>query len=537
MNRTKTPLFLASAVALAAIFNGASPAQQSSIKELKEREKKVKEVVRKTMPATVAIDGVRNAASGSGVIVSEDGLILTAAHVTDAAGELLIVTFPDGSTARAKSLGANSSRDAGMAQITDEGDWPFVKRASPESVELGEWVVALGHPGGYEARRTPPVRLGRVWTKGFLRMLGTDCTLVGGDSGGPLFDLDGKLIGIHSSIGGRLSENRHVPMDAFNDDWEAMLAGEKWGSQGVMMGRVDPNRPALGVQLDRESTDGVRVAGLSEFSPAGDAGVEVGDVIRRIGNKKIADYDALVKRLERLKAGQKINVVVQRGDEEVEIEVKLTKLGRLLDRRSGERAEPQVEPEPSADRATLGVQLERDAEGAKIYEVLPGSPAAKAGLKDGDVVIEIGGEEVESSAGVAEALGGQSPGDEISIKIRRGDEELTKKVTLGRFGDRAPDGQLNREEKSSRGRPSLGVQLERDAQGAKVFEVVPDSAAAEAGLESGDWVIEIEGEPIANAAEMAENIAGRSPGDEISLKVRRGDREMEMKVTLGVAGQ
>ena len=345
MTRSKPSVFLVSALAVVTFFNGVSLAQDSSLKDLKEREKKVKEVVRKMMPATVALEGVSRAASGSGVIVSEDGLILTAAHVTAAAGEQLIITFPDGSTARAKSLGADSSRDAGMAQITDEGPWPFVERATPESVELGEWTVALGHPGGYEVNRTPPVRIGRVWSKGVGGMIGTDNTLVGGDSGGPLFDLDGKLIGIHSSIGGSLSQNRHVPMKAFNDGWDDMLAGKKWGSQNVATGRIDPNRPALGVQLDRQSTDGALVAGLSEFSPAGKAGIKVGDVIRRIDKKKIADYDALVKELAKLKVGQTINVQVERDGEKVDIEVELTNLGKLMGRAPSEQPEEKAEPE------------------------------------------------------------------------------------------------------------------------------------------------------------------------------------------------
>ena len=428
----KTPLTLFIALAVSAFASGSLSAQNSAIKLLKEREKKVKAVVRNSMGATVAIEGVRFPASGSGVIVNKDGLILTAAHVTDAAGKELRVTFPDGSTAKAKSLGANSSRDAGMAQITDEGEWPFVEMGDPEDVSLGEWCVALGHPGGYDAQRTPPVRIGRIWTKGFLGMLGSDCTLVGGDSGGPLFDLDGKLIGIHSSIGGQLSENRHVPMDAFKDDWKDLLAGKEWGNQGVMMGRIDPDRPAMGVQLDRESEEGVKVIGLSEFSPAREAGIQVGDVIRRVGKKKIAKYEDMVAQLEKLKVGQKVQIGLVRGEDELDVEVKLGRLGKLWQM---DRQRQPDEEEPTADRPSLGVQLELEAEGAKVFEVVPDSPAAKGGIEPGDLILEIEGDAIDNATEMAENIAGRQPGDQITLRLRRGEEQMELKVKLGRAGE------------------------------------------------------------------------------------------------------
>ena len=427
----KTPLTLFLGLAVSFLAGAHVAADNAAIKILKEREKKVKEVVRKSMGATVAIEGLRAPASGSGVIVNKDGLILTAAHVTAAAGKELRVTFPDGSTAKATSLGANSSRDAGMAQITDGGDWPFVEIGNPEDVELGEWCVALGHPGGYDPQRTPPVRIGRIWTKGFMGMLGSDCTLVGGDSGGPLFDLDGKLIGIHSSIGGQLSENRHVPMDAYKNDWDDLLAGKEWGSQGVMMGRIDPDRPAMGVQLDRESDDGVKVVGLSEVSPAREAGIQVGDIIRRVGKKKITKYEDMVAQLEKLKVGQKVKIGLERGDENLDVEVKLGRLGKLwqFDQAPGEEEEEPVEARPS-----LGVQLERDADGAQVFEVVPGSAAAEAGIEAGDIVLEIDGKPVATASEMAENIGGRKPGDEVKLLVRRGDEQKEIKVKLGRAG-------------------------------------------------------------------------------------------------------
>ena len=87
-------------------------------------------------------------------------------------------------------------------------------------LEAGDWVIALGHSAGFDAGRTPPVRFGRVISKGPGNFLTTDCTLIGGDSGGPLFDLDGKIVGIHSSIGVSLTNNNHAGIDGFREDWD-----------------------------------------------------------------------------------------------------------------------------------------------------------------------------------------------------------------------------------------------------------------------------------------------------------------------------
>jgi S1-C subfamily serine protease len=269
-------------------------------------------------------------------------------------------------------------------------------------------------------------------------MLGSDCTLVGGDSGGPLFDLDGKLIGIHSSIGGDLSENRHVPMTAYTQNWDDLVGGKLWGSQRVMMGLEDPNRPAMGVRLDQEFEDGVRVGGLSDPSPAAEAGIEVGDIIRRIGKKKVWDFEDMKAEMANLKAGEKVTVGVERGRERLEFEVKLGRLGKLweLDRNPHRFLEPEPapKPEPARGRAALGVLLVRDAIGAQVDGVSEGSPAAKAGIRAGDVLLEIDGEKIGSASELAENILARQVGDRVKLRLRRGEEKKELEVTLGEAG-------------------------------------------------------------------------------------------------------
>ena len=185
-----------SAVALGSIMSfGIVSAREpaNSIADLVKLETKVSQVAAKTMSATVALVSEKTGSSGSGVLVTADGLILTAAHVVQGMSEV-DVYFPDGKKWLGKVLGANYSKDIGMVKMIEAGPWPHVELGESKPLEAGDWVVALGHSAGFDPARTPPIRFGRVMSDGPGNFFTTDCTLIGGDSGGPLFDLDGKLV-------------------------------------------------------------------------------------------------------------------------------------------------------------------------------------------------------------------------------------------------------------------------------------------------------------------------------------------------------
>src|SRR4029077_2949105 len=185
---------------------------------------------------------------GSGVIVREDGYILTAGHVSGDPDSEVTVIFPDGTKLKGKSLGANNSIDSGLVKITKEGKYPFAEMGVSKDVKDGAWCVCIGHPGGYKEGRSPPVRLGRILSHND-NHLTSDCTMVGGDSGGPLFDMDGKVIGINSRIGMTINSNIHVPVDTYRETWDRLAKGEVWG--GIRFG--NPNY--MGFKLDSDKND------------------------------------------------------------------------------------------------------------------------------------------------------------------------------------------------------------------------------------------------------------------------------------------
>jgi len=296
-----------------------------TIEDLRALQKQVRDVVTAVTPSVV---GLRvGGGLGSGVIITDDGFVLTAAHVSGTPGKTVTVQLSDGRQVSGRTLGANNSMDAGLIQIIDAGPlpggkWPAVPIGSSTMLKQGQWCVAMGHPGGYRTGRTPPLRLGRVLE---LRAnaIRTDCTLVGGDSGGPLFDLHGRVIGIHSRIGGSLSDNLHVPVDAFRLGWTRLASGEEWG-EAFWRPRRNANGSYLGVQVDPNAQN-CRVADVSDDSPAKKAGMRSGDVIKMFDEIPIANHRQLEAMLGLRKAGQVIDVIVERDGRRVTLKVALGK--------------------------------------------------------------------------------------------------------------------------------------------------------------------------------------------------------------------
>jgi serine protease Do len=287
-----------------------------NLAELKILEKEVRAVVEKVTPCTVAIQV--GSAMGSGVIVSEDGYVLTAGHVSGKPDRDATVYLSDGKRFKAKTLGADYGADSGMVKITEGGPWPHVEMGKSSDLKRGEWCVALGHPGGFRPGRRPVVRLGRVLSTGpkFLR---TDCTLVSGDSGGPLFDLDGRVIGIHSNIGMFITANHCVPVDNFRDSWDRLIAGESWGS---LLGGASSRGAYLGVGLSSEATDCL-ISEVTPESPAAKAGIQTGDIVLKFDDKKVGNADDLLALIAKRRPGDQVPIEVRRGVDILQLKITL----------------------------------------------------------------------------------------------------------------------------------------------------------------------------------------------------------------------
>ena len=287
----------------ALLFDGEVP---QTIEELRMMEQHVAKLAERVKPAVVNIQMA--GAQGSGVVVSSDGYILTAAHVIGRPNRTATITFPDGKKVKATTLGSERRIDSGILKINDDegSDFPYVDMGLSDELTDGQWLVAIGHPGGIDPKRGLVVRMGRLiqQTNSVLR---TDCTLVGGDSGGPLFDMNGDVIGIHSRIGAHLWNNLHVPVDTYSENWDELIAGY-----------VVDGQPTLGFSVIDDTNE---VKSVTANSASAKAGLKVGDVIKKIESSEVEDRDDIRSAVRKTKPNQKIKMIVQRGDEEITLNV------------------------------------------------------------------------------------------------------------------------------------------------------------------------------------------------------------------------
>jgi len=294
------------------------------VQDLRAIQDHVKQVVDAVLPSVVGVQIGQS--QGSGVIIDAEGYVLTAGHVSGEPGRAANIILPDGRKLKGVTLGWNANIDSGLVKITQEGaEFPHVGKGTSADLKKGTWVIAIGHPGGYQPGRPPVVRVGRV-LESTAKHLRSDCTLVGGDSGGPLFDMYGKVVGIHSRIGGSISYNIHVPVDTYTDTWDRLAASEVWGSAlgGLGLGKLGPDRPFLGVRPDPDAKL-FTIESITPDSPAAKAGLRENDVILKVGDAEIAsvaDFDAV---LRGMKPGNEITLQVRRGGARISVTVTLGK--------------------------------------------------------------------------------------------------------------------------------------------------------------------------------------------------------------------
>lgn len=282
--------------------------------DLRSMQTHVQELAKKVIPATVAVQV--GAAQGSGVIISPDGYVLTAAHVSGRPGRNATLVLEDGSKVAGETLGLFRTLDAGLIRITQSpprDKWPFAAMGDSTEIRRGQWCIAAGHPGGFEEHRPPIVRLGRVLSFQEDSTINTDCTLIGGDSGGPLFNMNGKVIGVNSRIGNPLNVNLHVPVNVYRESWDRLVDGDTWG-------HLPGQRPFIGVQGEKDGTDAT-ISKVFAGTPAARAGLQPGDLILRFGGRRVKDFPELQSMVRDEQPGNRVKMIVRRDNDTLELDL------------------------------------------------------------------------------------------------------------------------------------------------------------------------------------------------------------------------
>ena len=287
--------------------------QTVSLDEFKQIQKQLKTLLPQAKKTTVGI--LSNGASGSGVLVSEDGYILSAAHISSTPNSYIKVFMPDGRIYEAESLGRHPKADLGLIKITEKNipKLPFSSIGQSSKARQGDWCFALGHPNGFKADRGAVLRIGKLIDIR-AHLLWSDCTLLGGDSGGPLFNFKGEVIGIHSRIFNTSEDNIHGPADIYLKHWQEFCQAKTISDA--------PQVAFLGVTTSSKGL-GARVVDIVAQSAADRAGLKVGDIILSIDQNPTINTQELISILKTKKVGQQIKLQLTRAGDNLEIDATL----------------------------------------------------------------------------------------------------------------------------------------------------------------------------------------------------------------------
>jgi serine protease Do len=378
--------------------------------------------------------------TGSGFIVSADGYILTNAHVVGDADEIT-VRLTDRREFPARLIGADTRTDVAVIKI-DAKDLPVVSIGDPASLRTGEWVLAIGSPFGLDNTATAGIVSATARSVGGgspVPFIQTDVAVNPGNSGGPLFNLDGKVVGINSMIfsqsGGYMGISFAVPID------EAMQVRE----QLVKTGKVVRGRIGVGVQdvdaalaksFDLDRPRGALVSFVEPGSPAEQAGVKPGDVVVGVNGKDIDQSSQLSNTIASLKPGSDATLNVWRSGKGQDVRVKVAELKdpeQQASRGSGRPGKPLEEDTRlglSVRPITAEEKQSVDTDGSVVVENVQGS-AARAGLQPGDIILAINQQEVKSVQDLRRAADKLAKGDSAALLVERGGTRLYVPVRAG----------------------------------------------------------------------------------------------------------
>ena len=331
--------------------------------------------------------------TGSGFIVSQDGIILTNNHVVEGADEIF-VRFSDRRELKATLLGADKRSDLAVLKV-DVKDLPVAKLGKSKDLKVGEWVFAIGSPFGFDYSVTAGIvsAMGRsLPNENYVPFIQTDVAINPGNSGGPLFNMDGEVVGINSQIytrsGGFMGMSFAIPMDVAMEVVE-QLKSKGYVSRGWLGVLIQEVSKELADSFGLKKPHGALVAQIMEDSPAAEAGLQTGDVITEYEGKEIKFSSELPHMVGRTAVGQSVRLKVVRNGEEKIIKLKIGELPN----EDKVASSPTDQTPKLSNRLGLKVKLldkkaleELNIEGGvAVVEVAQG-PARSAGIRAGDVI-------------------------------------------------------------------------------------------------------------------------------------------------------
>ncbi|PZO63782.1 MAG: serine protease [Paracoccus denitrificans] len=380
----------------------------------------------------------RSQALGSGFVVSASGLIVTNNHVIDGADEIE-VEFYSGARLPAKVIGKDTNTDIAVLKVEAEKPLPFVKFGNSDSSRVGDWVLALGNPlgQGFSASSGIISAKSRALTGTYDDFIQTDAAINRGNSGGPLFNMQGEVIGVNTAIlspnGGSIGIGFSMASNVVSKVVDQL---EQYGEtrRGWLGVKIQDVTPDIADSLGLKSQSGAMVTDVPA-GPALDAGMKAGDVITSFDGGEVKDTRDLVRRVADAPIGEAVTVVVERAGKTQDLKVTLGR--RELAENTGDGSSDGSGGQTEDGALTLGMslspltpevaaqlELPRDAEGLVVQSVDPESAAADRGLAPGDLIVQAGQQPVttvsQMDARITEAR--DAGRKSLLLLIRRGGE-------------------------------------------------------------------------------------------------------------------
>ncbi len=373
---------------------------------------------------------------GSGFIISEDGLIVTNNHVIDGADEIT-VTLSDDSQHKAELVGRDPKTDLALLRIDAKRILPAVSWGDSTKSRVGDWVVAIGNPFGLGGTVTAGIISARqrdINQGPYDSFLQTDASINRGNSGGPMFNMDGEVIGVNTAIfsptGGSVGVGFAVPSSIVS---RVIAQLEEYGQtrRGWLGVRIQTVTDAIAESIGLDKARGALVSSVTEDGPAESGGIQDGDVILSFDGKDVDSMRELPRIVAETDIGKSVPVVVWRDGREREVSVEVGQLDEEVPvlASTGPRGNA-IEPE-EATIDDLGVSvtsitddmrqqfsLPDDLRGVVITGVEPNSAAAEKSLRPGDVIVEVSQEEVSSPGQIAEKIREVREADRSSVLLK-----------------------------------------------------------------------------------------------------------------------
>lgn len=368
---------------------------------------------------------------GSGFIISADGFVLTNSHVVESADEIIVRTS-DRREFLAKLIGTDKRSDIALLKV-EATDLPAVQMGSAKDLKVGEWVLAIGSPFGFEHSATAGIvsAKGRsLPTENYVPFIQTDVAINPGNSGGPLFNLDGEVIGMNSQIysrtGGFMGLSFAIPIDMAMDVVEQLKTTGRV-SRGWLGVLIQDVTRELAETFGMDQPKGALIAQVLPGSPAEKSDLQVGDVVLKFNGREVTTSSALPPLVGEAPVNESASVEVLRGGRISELQVVIGELP--------EEGDQVIAAEPERTKAnSIGLvvgdldseqrnQLGLDEGGVVVQEVKPG-PAERAGIGPGDVILLFDNKPVSDAKQFRELLDGVDAGRSVAVLIQRGDGRM-----------------------------------------------------------------------------------------------------------------